>query len=221
MSGCRGLKYVIMVGVDVFRAASRSGATSPRHVQTFRCVSPRGQVVLGNDLDPHPDARRFPCAAAARVRRVLAACLGQCGLMAATPVVISSMRRQSALIARPLALHYERVPIKRALQSLQDRHQLHNPRVGRLVDRGEIGVRRSQCCNFGERRDCSLPRLPAALPTRRVFRSCNNQRDCRPSVQSRRQSQTGPDSAQVVTQGLRALHNRSTYLHPVHPVHLR
>jgi hypothetical protein len=56
------------------------------------------------------------------------------------------------------------------LQHLHDRRQLDDPRVGRRVDHGKIGVRRRQCCNLGG--DAAV----LGLDRRPLFRQGEDQR---------------------------------------------
>ena len=104
-------------------------------------------------------------------RLVLAACVGQ----------FSFNRRHAGgdlvkcegdlLIARLVAAQAFRArAVKRALQHLHDRRQLHDPCVGGLVDRSKIGVGGSQCRHLGG--DAAV----LGLDRRPLFRQGEDQR---------------------------------------------
>ena len=111
----------------------------------------------------------------ARPRRafflVLAAGLGQFGFDRRHAGGDLVKREGDLLIARLVAAQAFRArAVKRPLQHLHDRRQLHDPRVRGLVDRGKIGVGRSQCCNLGG--DAAV----LGLDRRPLFRQGEDQR---------------------------------------------
>jgi len=205
----RRLNYTVAIAIDVFRARHDQAELRRRHVKALRHVLADQNLLqplatrrhLGLDDDLHPLQMRAELLARPRrpLRLVLAACLGQFGFNGRHAGGDLVKYEGDLLIAGLVAAQTFRArAIKRALQHLHDRRQLHDPRVSRLVDCAKIGVRRSQCCNLG------LDRLPLGRQGedqrmgigkgRRKL--CNGRRHRRPSQQSRRQS-SKPFSAPI------------------------